>query len=276
MAPPSLDKDNPYSAPGADLTESFQQEERQFVAEGISVGTDRVMTWYSRGFELFKAQPGIWIVNFILFFVLFFVMGLIPLLGLIASNVLLPVFVGGFMLCCAAQVRHQPIFVGHLFEGFKNSFGPLAMVGVLNLVGLFVLGVVVVVLCLVVAGIAGMGALTGMMMGKDAAGGMMAGGIGLIGILLIVLLVLAVSVPLFMAIWFAPCLIIFHNMQALEAMKASFSGCLKNIVPFLVYGVLYIIFAIVASIPLGLGWVVLGPVLFASIYFSYQDIYLRN
>jgi len=32
---------------------------------------------------------------------------------------------------------------------------------------------------------------------------------------------------------------------------------------------------IVATIPLGLGWLVLGPVLAASIYASYKDIYLK-
>jgi uncharacterized membrane protein len=51
---------------------------------------------------------------------------------------------------------------------------------------------------------------------------------------------------------------------------------LKNILPFLVYGILYLIFAFVASIPLLLGWLVLGPVLIASVYFSYTDIYLSK
>ena len=44
------------------------------------------------------------------------------------------------------------------------------------------------------------------------------------------------------------------------AMKVSFIGCLRNIVPFLIYGVVGIALAIVATIPLLLGWLVLGPV----------------
>ena len=59
-------------------------------------------------------------------------------------------------------------------------------------------------------------------------------------------------------------------------MKESFSGCLKNIVPFLLYGVVLFVAAIVAAIPLGLGWLVLGPVIAGSLYASYRDIYFTS
>jgi uncharacterized membrane protein len=63
------------------------------------------------------------------------------------------------------------------------------------------------------------------------------------------------------------------GLTPVEAMKASFAGCLRNVVPFLVYGVIGLLLAIVASIPLGLGWLVLVPVAIASIYASYCDIF---
>jgi uncharacterized membrane protein len=77
-----------------------------------------------------------------------------------------------------------------------------------------------------------------------------------------------------MAVWFAPALVLFHDKGAVDAMKESFSGCLRNIVPFLVYGVVLLVLGLIASIPLGLGWLVLGPVLCTSFYASYKDIYL--
>jgi uncharacterized membrane protein len=43
--------------------------------------------------------------------------------------------------------------------------------------------------------------------------------------------------------------------------------------PFLVYSLVVFGLAIVAFIPLGLGWLVLGPVSFASVYTAYRDIY---
>jgi len=78
-----------------------------------------------------------------------------------------------------------------------------------------------------------------------------------------------------MAVWFAAPLVVFHDLGAVEAMKASFTGCLRNIVPFLVYGIAGLVLSVVATIPLGLGWLVLGPVVAASVYTSYRDIYLR-
>ncbi|HET8747557.1 MAG TPA: BPSS1780 family membrane protein, partial [Ramlibacter sp.] len=76
-----------------------------------------------------------------------------------------------------------------------------------------------------------------------------------------------------MAVWFAAPLVVFHERGAVDALKESFAGCLKNIVPFLVYGVIFFVLGIVASIPLALGWLVLGPMAAASIYTAYRDIY---
>jgi len=115
----------------------------------------------------------------------------------------------------------------------------------------------------------------------------------MLSILLAWLIALGLMVPVFMAVWFAPPLAVFNELGAFDALKASFLGCLKNIVPFLIYGLILFGFAILASIPLclgwlvlapvgfatlaliplGLGWLVLGPVIGASIYTSYRDIY---
>jgi uncharacterized membrane protein len=53
----------------------------------------------------------------------------------------------------------------------------------------------------------------------------------------------------------------------------SFHGCLRNVVPFLVYGAIGIVLAILATIPFGLGWFVLAPVTIATVYASYCDIF---
>jgi uncharacterized membrane protein len=82
-------------------------------------------------------------------------------------------------------------------------------------------------------------------------------------------------IPVVMAVWFAAPLIVFHERSAVEAMKESFTGCLKNILPFLLYGVIAMLLGILASLPVGLGWLVLGPVIAASVYTSYRDIYFR-
>ena len=43
----------------------------------------------------------------------------------------------------------------------------------------------------------------------------------------------------------------------------------------IVYGIIGFVLSIVATLPLGLGWLVLGPVIAASVYTAYRDVYLR-
>jgi uncharacterized membrane protein len=82
--------------------------------------------------------------------------------------------------------------------------------------------------------------------------------------------------PLLMALWFAPALVIFHDVQPMAAMKSSFQGCLRNMLPFLIYGIVGFLLAIVAVIPLGLGLLVLGPVMWGTMYVGYRDIFVRR
>jgi uncharacterized membrane protein len=89
------------------------------------------------------------------------------------------------------------------------------------------------------------------------------------------LIVVALLLPVMMAMWFAPVLVVFHELGAWEAMKQSFSGCLKNILPFLWYSVLLVLLSILAAIPIGLGFLILWPVIMASLYTAYRDIYLK-
>jgi len=83
------------------------------------------------------------------------------------------------------------------------------------------------------------------------------------------------AVLLAMLFWFAPTLVVLHpEVGVMEALGLSFRACLRNVLPFLLYGVVLFVLAIVATIPLMLGWLVLWPVLIGSIYASYKDIFL--
>jgi uncharacterized membrane protein len=90
---------------------------------------------------------------------------------------------------------------------------------------------------------------------------------------LAVLIWLALMLPVVMAMWFAPCLVVFQQQGAMQAIQASFSGCMRNVMPFLVYGLILLVPAILATIPFALGWLVLGPLVVTSLYTSYKDIY---
>jgi uncharacterized membrane protein len=186
--------------------------------------------------------------------------------GSIAIQVLMPVFVGGLMLGCRAQDSGQPLAIGHLFEGFSKGTSQLVLVGVLYLLG--VAAIVMVAIILIAVFLGGVGALQQLQHSEPAA---MVGVLASIAIP--VLVALALAIPLLMLVWFAPALIVFDGKDAIEAMRLSFRGCLLNIVPFVLYGIVGLVLAIIASIPLMLGWLILFPMVTASIYLSYKEIF---
>jgi uncharacterized membrane protein len=96
------------------------------------------------------------------------------------------------------------------------------------------------------------------------------------GDLLGVLVAMALLVPVLMMIWFAPALIVLHDVAPVEALKMSFFGCLRNIMPFLIYGLVGLLMLVVGAIPLFLGWLVVYPVLMIAIYTAYRDIFLEE
>lgn len=91
--------------------------------------------------------------------------------------------------------------------------------------------------------------------------------------MLVLLVVLAIGVLIAMAMWFAPALVVFNDTAPIDAVRRSFAATLKNIVPFIVYGVIYLVAALIASIPFGLGWVLLAPLVMLSMYTSYRDVF---
>jgi uncharacterized membrane protein len=231
---------------------------------GRSVDAGQGWAWIVGGFELFKKQPGMWIALVVVLFVILVVLNFLNVLfflGSLAIVLLMPVFVGGLMLACQAQQRGGQLEMNHLFAGFKTQTGNLVVVGALALGGWIV--VLVPVLMIV-----GVGAFFGAARG-DAAGAAAMGG----SFFIAWLLAMGLSVILYMALWFAPALVILRGTAPVEAVKQSFFGCLKNMVPFLIYGIIMLVLSIVATIPLGLGWLVLGPVAVASVYVAYRDIY---
>jgi uncharacterized membrane protein len=228
-----------------------------------SVDAAQGIEWFKRGWQLFVKNPGVWVAIAAIAIVIFVVLSMIPLLGQLASNLLAPVFSAGMLIGARSLESGGELRIEHLFAGFKQNTGNLIVVGVLFMVGMLVVA-------LVAMAIVGGGAITGGILGNGRGVGMAAGGL-MIGMLVM----LALAVPLVMAIWFAPALVIFRNAAPIEAMKSSFDACLKNIVPFLVYGVIGLVASFVAALPLGLGFIVLIPVLAGSLYASYVDIFER-
>ena len=253
---------NPYAAPKAAVADATVVLNADFVPGGQSRPASHGWSWIAEGWELFKRQPGMWIGIVLIAFVIFVGAAMIPIVGGLATTLFGPVFAAGIMIGCKALDSGGELELGHLFAGFKERTGTLVAVGALYLAA-------VVVVMLVVGLMMGVG-FTAMMGGDPQA--MAAMGVTM---LLAMLVMFALLLPAVMAIWLAAPLVVFHEHGAVEAMKGSFSGCLKNILPFLVYSVVMMVLAFFATLPLALGWLALGPVFAASVYTSYRDIYLK-
>jgi uncharacterized membrane protein len=256
---------NPYAAPKAPVADAAIAVHGDFVPGGRALPAGRGWAWIADGWTLFKRQPGTWIGVAVVLALIFIALAMIPLLGSLAAMVLAPVFAAGLVIGSRALDEGGSLEIGHLFAGFRERFGTLASVGFIYL-GASVLIALVVGLAtgVGVSGLLGSGADP---VAMGAAG---------VAVLLAFLVMMALMLPVMMAVWFSPPLVVFHEHGAGEAMKSSFIACLRNLLPFLVYGVVMLVLAAVASIPLALGWLVLGPVLAATIYTTYRDIYFSS
>ncbi len=251
-----MSEQNPFLVQGGG-----DQGGRAFDPAGRTVEAGRGIEWLKQGWQLFIRNPGMWIAIAVILMVIFIVLSFIPVVGGLAAQFLMPVFAGGILLGCRSLSGGGDFGIDHLFAGFKQNTTNLILVGVFYLVGVIVITVLVFL-------IGGGAAVTGGLIGRGAGAGMAVG-----GFFVAMLVMLALMVPLAMAVWFAPALVVFQNVAPLEAMKASFFACLKNIVPFLVYGVILFVLCMIAMIPFGLGMLVMVPVMMGSTYASYVEIF---
>jgi uncharacterized membrane protein/ribosomal protein L32 len=249
---------NPYSAPEADLVEESENE--MVGPHGVPVGNS--FSWLGKGWWHFKSSPLAWILTIIVWFIISIILSLIPVLGSIASILIGPVIMAGFMYGCAEQDDGGDFSISHLFSGFSNNVGQLMLVAVFY----FIMMIAAVAIMM-----GGMFMFAGGTMALESPEAM--SGIGAGTLTGMVLLVLVVMLPIMMSYIFAPALVMLDDLSAFEAMKYSFTGCLKNILPLFVFSLLAFVLMIIGSIPIGLGLLIVFPMLTASLYAAYRDIY---
>ena len=254
---------NPYQPPRSQVADvATSNDWGEFIDGGRSVEAGQGWAWIASGFGLFRKRAAAWIGIAVVLFVILVVLNLIPFIGAVANMLLMQVFLGGLLLGCRSLEDDGEFGVGQLFAGFSNQTGRLIVLGVLTMVGWIA---IMIVMFLVLGR-----SMVGLMSGDPAA--IAAAGPGLaIG----ALVALGLSVPLYMALWFAGCLVVFEDVQPVQAMGQSFRACLKNIVPFLLYSIVFLLLFVLAAIPFGLGFLVLIPVLIASVYTAYRDVFYR-
>jgi uncharacterized membrane protein len=257
--------ENPYAAPRTHVEDIPDDlPDGQFIPDGRGVPAGNGWRWIADAWRFMGPQRWVFIGVVLLFWVLILAASFVPLLGGIAVTLFSPVFSGGIMLGCEAVRRGEQLEVGHLFAGFQRHFGKLVALGAIS----FGLGMVIAIVVLVIVGVSLGGALFSGT--EPTPEQILALGLPMV---LAVLVALAISIPIYMFLWFAAPLIVLADREIGAALGMSFQACLKNIVPFLVWSVIVVLLAIPATIPIFLGWLLLGPVLTVSIYTGYRDVF---
>ena len=190
----------------------------------------------------------------------------IPVASLLLQ-IIMPGFSAGLMLAAHALHRGERINIGYLIEGFKRNSNELLALGAISFVANAIIMVFAAALMSVFIGASFIETI------KTLESGVVPSEEMLSGLMLMLLIMFTLTLPLIMALWFAPSLIILNNLKAWDAFKTSFNACNRNIIPFLVYGLIGIPLIIMAAIPYGAGFIVLIPVFFCSIYCTWRDVF---
>ncbi|MDO8291594.1 MAG: BPSS1780 family membrane protein [Gallionella sp.] len=221
--------------------------------------------WIKQGFALFKKAPLLWIV--LLMICLAAAVGLsnVPVLGEPLLSLLMPVILIGLMTGCRSLKHNEELELAHLFSGFQRQTTQLITLGGIALVGQYLIfGLMKMV---------GGAELVDILMSNqpDADPELLMQAVTGAGFA--VLLGMVLFSVLMMAMQFAPMLVFFNNIAPQQAMKLSLRAFLNNIGPMMVYVTTFMFLAILASIPMMLGWLVLLPLVFTSLYACYCDIF---
>jgi uncharacterized membrane protein len=269
------DQQNPYEAPSADLVVDRDFGEGSLLSSPRKLPAGRGASWLAEAWGYFKQSPLNWVLMFLILVAISFILSLIPLLGGIALYVLYPVFTAGILLACRDQDAGKMVAIERLFAGFSvPQRNKLLILGLLYTVSIIALTIGMMLIVFIIAAIGG-GAADVDFGDTPAPGDLLQTGAG-VAVTLGLLFSLLLVIPVMMAFYFAPALIIFHEFEIVDALKRSFNGCLSNILPFLLFGILVFVLSMLMLLTFGLGYLVLIPVLMITLYVSYKEIFLES
>jgi hypothetical protein len=221
--------------------------------------------WIAQAFAIFRRNPLIWIVLNLVLVLVALGGDLLPVIGMYLVYLLMPLFLGGLMTACRDADAGQEIEIAHLFAGFRQNASQLVTVGGVYLVG----NVAIMGATMYVGGAELREALQAAAEGAPERISAEAANKAATALLLAA----ALFVPLAMAVWFAPALVILDRVPALRALALSMRACLANLLPFLLYGAVMSLLLVAALILVFVGLALWMPIAVISVYTSYRDVF---
>ena len=231
--------------------------------------------WIVAGFAIFRKNPPAWILLIAVLFAGSRLLFAIPLIGVIAVLVA-PNFFAGLAHGAQALEQGKPLRLAYLASGFLKSAPQLITIGGVSLVGQFLMLMAMVL----VGGETITGISKTMAMGSATPETMEAMRAAAPRMMAAMVVGFTVSLPLMMAVWFAPLLVFFDEAKPLAALLLSLWACFRNILPLLIYSIAVLVplmilmpFSLALRQP-DLGLWLLAPILVPSIYASYKELFV--
>lgn len=280
--------DNPYQAPQAPVDDyQTPRSADEFLETPRAVRAGRGYDWYLEAWQLFKRHPLLWLGVMLLFVVVAMGLSRIPY-GALLQYITFP-FLMAVVFTLGDRLRKSDGTSTPSYDEIYDQIGAVAVP--LIVLGLLYLGVLVLITMLAAMPMLGPDGVK-MMLGLSPPTEITPANVNDVGMkmILVALILLALMVPVLMAYWFAPGLVVLHRMSPIQALRLSFVACFRNVLPFLVSGLVALMFFVVMSIALvGLSMVVgiVGMVIFAVAWFllatlmvigsyvAYRDLYFN-
>lgn len=232
----------------------------------------RGLTWINEAIKLYTSNFVMWLFASIAILACALLLGLIPVLNILVGLMFMHV-IAGVMVACSLQVSGGKASVKHVFSAIQTHFLPLLGLSVLNILASLIMAFASFLpISLLMSGVSFVDVMSGNA-GTVTSETLIASSSGFAFALASVLILTMTMIPM-MLVWHAPALIVLHDVKVIKAMKMSFIGSLKNILP-LITMLLFVMVAVMMSVFLtfGLGTVLIFPALMMMYYTTYRDIW---
>lgn len=223
------------------------------------------LQWIKKGYALFRKAPLLWIVLLAICFIAAAGLSNVPVIGEPLASLLMPVVVIGLMAGCRSLDQGDELELAHLFCGFQRHTSHLITLGGITLVSQYLIFGAMMM--------AGGAALVGILMGTQAPADPDVFQQALAGTGVAVLIGASLFTLLLMSMQFAPMLVYFRDVAPVAAMKLSLRAFTRNVGAMFVYGMAFMLLAILATMPMMLGWLILMPMVFTTMYASFCDLF---
>ena len=256
-----MDERNLYAPPTAavrDIVEvATSGQDYRYVENGQSRPIDHGLGWIATSWQIFRRNPGLWILALIVGYGTMLALAFVPVVGVlvrIASAIVL----AGFAAMADASRRGELSGLDLLFAGFRRQTASLLILGTAS-------AILLAVPFLVLAAIDGPAWLQIGIGYRDPA--------LYEGRLLLLFAYSMVTSVLGLLIVFAPALVLLDGLQPLAAIKASVLGVIKNLLPGILCAIVFGVLFVASIIPLALGLFVTVPMMMIVVYAAYHDIF---